>query len=52
MKKEKKKKEKSTLELLREIRDQISLETQDMTFEELKKYIEKQPTLFPNAIWK
>ena len=35
------KKEKSfdTVKMMREIRDKISSETQNMTFEELKKYI-------------
>ena len=28
------------VKMMREIRDKISLETQNMTFEELKKYIE------------
>lgn len=36
------KKEKSfdAVKMMREIRDKISAETQNMTFEELKKYIE------------
>ncbi len=37
------KKEKKTFDavkMMRKIREQISAETQDMTFEELKKYIE------------
>jgi hypothetical protein len=36
------KKEKSfdSVKMMREIRDKISLETQNMTFEELKKYID------------
>jgi len=36
------KKEKSfdTVKMMRETRDKISLETQNMTFEELKKYID------------
>lgn len=36
------KKEKSfdSVKMMREIRDKISMETQNMTFEELKKYID------------
>ena len=47
------KKEKSTLEHLREIRDKVSSETQNMTFEELKKYIDCQleEPLHPDAVW-
>lgn len=39
-----KKKEKSfdSVKMMREIRDKISIETLDMTFEELKTYIEKR----------
>ena len=38
------KKEKTfdAVKMMREIRDKISLETQDMTFEELKAYIKAQ----------
>ena len=38
------KKEKSfdAVKMMREIRDKISLETQNMTFDEFKKYIEKR----------
>ena len=45
---------KSTIEQLREIRDIISAETQDMTFEQLKKYIDEQmtETLHPTAVWR
>ena len=44
---------KSTLEQLREIRDKVSAETQNMTFPELKKYVESQlqESLFPKAVW-
>jgi len=47
------KKEKSTLEQLREIRDKISAETQNMTFSELKKYVEYQlqESLYPKSVW-
>ena len=43
----------STIEKLREIRDKISAETQDMTFEQLKAYVEQRltETLHPNATW-
>lgn len=51
--KSKEKTEKSTMEQLREIRDKISVETQDMTFEQLQKYIEEQmkESLRPKAVW-
>ena len=46
--------EKSTIEKLREIRDRVSAETQNMTFVELKKYVEYQlqESLFPKSVWK
>jgi len=45
--------EKSTLEQLREIRDKVSDETQNMTFSEFKKYVESQlqESLFPKSVW-
>ena len=48
------KKEKSMIEQLREIRDKISSETQNMTFLELKEYIEAQldESVFPKSVWK
>jgi hypothetical protein len=54
MKTKKQKTEKSTIELLREIRDNISNETQNMTLEQLQKYIEEQlkETLHQKAIWR
>jgi len=47
------KREKSTLEQLREIRDKVSAETQNMTFSELKKYVESQlqESSFPKTAW-
>ena len=41
-----KEKEKSfdAVKMMRDIRDQISIETQNMSFEELKKYISTQLT--------
>jgi len=47
------KKGKSTPEQLREIRDKVSTETQNMTFLELKNYIESQlqESLFPMSVW-
>ena len=47
------KREKSTLEQLREIRDEVSAETQNMTFLDLKKYVESQlqESLFPKKVW-
>lgn len=45
---------KSTIEQLREIRDKISMDIKDMTFEQLKKYIEERltETLHPTAAWR
>ena len=40
MKTNKKEKIFDAVKMMREIRDRISLETQNMTFEELKKYID------------
>ena len=52
--KSKEKTENATIEQLREIRDKISAETQDMTFEQLQKYIEEQmkETLHPKVNWR
>jgi len=43
---------KSTVELLREIRDKISAETKDMSYDQLTEYLKKQKTLHPNVTWK
>ncbi len=53
MKTETQKTGKSTIEQLREIRDKISAETQDMTFEQFKAYVEQRltETLHPTATW-
>jgi hypothetical protein len=40
----KKEKQFDAVKMMREIRNQISSETQNMTFEELKEYIQKQFT--------
>ena len=42
-----------TIETLREIRDKVSDETQNMTFEQLQDYIQQklQETIHPNASW-
>ena len=42
MKTIKKEKTYDAVKMMREIRDKISYETQDMTFSELKAYIQKQ----------
>ncbi len=47
MKPTKKDTEKSTIQQLRNIRDKIGLEIQDMTFEQLKIYIEERLTQHP-----
>jgi len=46
-------KEPSAIEKLREIRDTVSAETHNMTFQELKRYIENQlqESLFPQSVW-
>ena len=51
MKTKQKQTEKSIIDHLREIRDEISAETQDMSFEQFQKYIEEQmkETLHPKA---
>jgi len=51
MKTIKKKKEESAIQQLRSIRDKIGLEIQDMTFEQLKKYVEERLTLHPRRAW-
>ena len=49
--KEKGKTEKTTVQELREIRDRISLEIQDMTAEQLREYFSKQKTLHSSKEW-
>jgi len=36
---------KSTIDRLREIRDEISAETQDLTFEQFQKYVDERLTV-------
>ena len=52
MKTAKKKKEKSTIQQLRDIRDKIGLDIQDMSFEQLKKYVAERLTLHPTRVWR
>jgi hypothetical protein len=42
---------KSAIDQLRKIRDKIGLEIQNMTFEELKKYIEERATIHSKQVW-
>ena len=49
--KEKKIKDKSVTEQLREIRDEVSIEIQDMSLEQLKEYLKKKKTLHSTAHW-
>ena len=44
---------KSTIEQLREIHEKLSAETQNMTFEQFKIYVEERliETLHPNGTW-
>lgn len=49
--KEKAKTENTTVQELREIRDRISLEIQDMNAEQLKVYFSKKKTLHSSKEW-
>ncbi len=49
--KEKTKSEKSLIDQLREIRDQVSFDIKDMTSEQLTDYLNKKETLHPKAVW-
>ena len=49
--KDKIKSEKSLIDQLREIRDEVSHDIKDMTSEELKDYLNKKETLHPNTVW-
>lgn len=49
--KDKIKSEKSLIDQLREIRDNVSLDIKDMNSEQLKDYLNKKETLHPKAIW-
>ena len=49
--KTKDKKEKSILQQLRDIRDKLSVEIKDMTYEQLKDYLDRQKTLHPTRTW-
>jgi hypothetical protein len=37
---------------LREIRDKLSLEIQDMTLDQIKEYLKKKKTLHPTRAWR
>ena len=39
------------MEQLREIRDKISLETMDMSFEELQEYLAKRSKIHNPSVW-
>lgn len=41
----------SYVEELRSIRDKISLDIQDMNFEQLKEYLDQREGLFPKSCW-
>ncbi|MEX8548479.1 MAG: hypothetical protein V5804_12830 [Mucilaginibacter sp.] len=41
----------SYVEELRSIRDKISLDIQDMSFEQLKEYVNKRESVFPKSCW-
>lgn len=48
----KSKEKKSIMQELREIRDKISVETMDMSFEELKEYLTLNSKIHDEAVWK
>ena len=41
----------SAIQQLRKIRDKIGIEIEDMSFEELKKYIDEKSKIFPKMVW-
>ena len=51
MKTDKKVQTESPVEQLRDIRESISAEIQDMTFEQLQKYIDAKLILHPRQVW-
>ncbi|MCK9411145.1 MAG: hypothetical protein M0Q53_02515 [Prolixibacteraceae bacterium] len=42
---------KTLLEDLREIRDNLSLEMKDMTLDQIKDFLKTKKTLHPTAVW-
>ena len=40
------------IQKLRQIRDKVSLEIKDMTYEQLKQFLEKQKGLHPLSAWR
>jgi hypothetical protein len=42
----------STVEELRNIRDKIGIEIQEMNHDSIKKYFGKKTSLFPKRVWK
>jgi hypothetical protein len=51
MKTTKEKKETSTVEELRQIRDKIGSEIKDMTYDQLKEYINSKLSLHNTSVW-
>ena len=49
--KTKEKTEKSLIQELREIRDKISSEIKDLSYEDMRQYLDKQKTLHQNVNW-
>ncbi len=43
--------DKTLIEELREIRDQLSFEMKDMTSEQIKDYLKEKKTLHSKAVW-
>ncbi len=48
----KRKTEKTLMEQLREIRDELSLEMKDMTLEQIKEYLKNKKTLHSDKVWR
>jgi hypothetical protein len=49
--KTKEKEQKSVLLQLRDIRDKLSLEIKDMTYDQLKEFLDRHKTLHSKSIW-
>ncbi|MEI6133297.1 MAG: hypothetical protein WCQ41_10820 [Bacillota bacterium] len=45
-------KEKSLMQQLRDIRDKLSSEIKDMSYEQLKEYLDKKKSLHPKSAWR
>lgn len=50
--KEKNKSGKTVIEQLRDIRDKINLDIEDMSIEQMKEYFKNKKTLHPKSTWR